>query len=633
MSREPKINARDVGVTAFAGVAVMTTPGNIKGQFGGATSIIVPPSIDQTCSPPGMVWMAQRDGSYRPQPYSGSTGPFSVSRGIRFGEFGQPVSGMAADMLAKAAIFYFLSLPGNETHTLQLWCQKRWMMGRVHTNLGCVDKAAWGNTRHGPTQHSALSGNKKRKCPFGDPDIRTRNRCKAATHPTTVLTRKEDVAIWSEVVFKSVHCTTCMRANCAMDVDVMGSFPEMVRCGVYSTKQIVACATPGFKKVMVEFLRHYRRVHLAAALDPNWFATPAGREEHGAAIMISSWMLFPDVYSVRSSALALTPNDVCKAIRRYKLTGVEISRAVRRAQEMLQDNANAFHEFGRAECGHLQQSINPAKEHLRPWVYFVPAIKWFPHWAEFMVYENHMVTRAFLRVVTAIWSGELALTVVLAPPVEKERYVPPLVGGASCAGAPQLRTNKDESTAYRAYPSHCTEGERVTWEYLEWFLAANRRQAHARVMDPPPVTLRLVGSATMAAEGVQCKWGKVTATFGPCFVELIEMAARGHVALEVGPMFDPLAYSDQPDAPRIASSSRLERMLHAGTIDATTFAEYTRKSAEVDGRQTWWDGFPPLRITAELQTAMSNLEWNETPDACLGLDPRTANRIRENEKP
>ena len=604
------------GVMEVLEVGIQSLPSQEKSYLGGRSTLPAS-SAASGRQMLGVVWKAGR-----PLPYSLTQGAHPVGRCCTFNPYTHLLSGWDASFQSLGSVFCYLHETVGATVDRKWHAKSSQYKGQpvvpqyVHT-IAYVGKARPASVM--TWDHLCTSRRLKRK-QVGDCDSRLHKRAAGHTnhHPLSVP------------LFSQHFCVACYTHNCFQtepEVDGRGGVEHRAKSG----REMLANSTRAMEQI-VRPMFAYTLADMLSSIDPLHFSPDKEHAPAHAAAIQHYWQHFQPVFRAKASAFVVCQHEILKGFRRHCLSHATCDRR-RHASEYTTLWAAELATVGRAPAGEFKQrnggaDANPCKRWLDPWVTLESFVGGAVHNRHELVrIEETNYTRSCLRVLGALASGELTIAVHLGVPL------PAAGGGSTCRALHVVRSNKDASTAFKAYPAKLTDAEHINYEGINTLLTTNRRAAFTRGIDPvPPLHLNLHGSITRAAIGVRVEFGPTVFTVGGCFIELIELAkarfVKGAITTRFGDNADPLEYASHPDGEYVASTITHERKMFSGKKTVRQVVDCILQQQDFLGVKAPTEyGWPSVPVTEELYAGCGLLDWsNETPDHWAGVDVPT---IRE----
>lgn len=373
-------------------------------------------------------------------------------------------------------------------------------------------------------------------------------------------------------VFLHSMCASCFVANCNGVTANMSAL--LMKKTPWRAKDAVDRIKKQHEPALMAILTTLKRLHLVAALDSeascNVFLDPEINEQHGALVEQMPYC-FPHVYRVREHAFAATTQQPLTAFGRFMFFGTrwncfstENKGLIESYRAAIADCMNQFANYGRAPVPNTLKPVPEDATCMLPIVRANNAVSTglFPHHM-FVVDEDFMVySTAYVRVIHALASGLLKLTINLVPPLDIEslrpqpKYAKTVRKAASTKWLPNATSHPFIKVIGKK--SGFWYAEEVRYEWL-----ANILDLHALAADlkqvamPRLIEVVLNGSYYKAATKItvldrEAHSSQPNIVVGGCFTELVDIGldpklqkllATNAIKVQMHPdVCDPLTY-------------------------------------------------------------------------------------------
>lgn len=632
-------------VFSLFNAAIVCVPCDPMKQMCGG--VVQPPNASNSIAQaPGIAWAL----TGRPNTYSASRGIFA--QGIKHNVFGGTVAAMDPACCTFSAIMWCSSIDP-DLDLFGVWNNKRVVVDGIQTCKANISEQAWRIPVLSPTKAITWPPYKK---PFKRKaqDMSAREVvCEYPMHKKSRILRT-DVAPLCLDVHRIVGCKQCFSDSCTQKVDEIEPGRDLTKGKLRSmpltAKTIVNRATPEFAQKLKTFMQTYRLVIRVGSMDPKHFGLSSDEiERHGTAIL-DCFLMFPQVYSVRASSLTCTPRTPLLALRRYWTCCPTAQMSRKTVQRAIAEYASDLTLWGRCPAPKIRNLLAGDGDRTRyarqPWtVLGSNGQTKLGHQIEFVIVDRLLVTRAYLRVYSALITNELNITIQLTPPVVPSDLIPaPPANAASCLHTPNIKlcTRAQRAaglgTADRMFPTDWINAEYVTWEKLAKQCELLRRASFdAGCESVPTLKINLIGSYSEALNCKKQKFGPTVIEYGATFVELVNVALQKYpifnesLQIKASPYCDAIEYCDHPDYSLIDAVVQGEKKeLKKETIDLC--ASRSVQCFEHSGRPTCdtvavCPMYAPWKDPS-LFNSMLGLNWNnETPDEQLAIDTESCENI------
>jgi hypothetical protein len=407
---------------------------------------------------------------------------------------------------------------------------------------------------------------------------------------------------------------------------------------------LLEMVTPAFKIHLKRVLTKFQWWMAIACLDAAHFAAPTrvgGKvslepmELHAAAIKDHPHM-FGHVYRMLQYALAINPHQPVMAIRQQAVATCTLPDEVRAVIALHgYVNNRTIDDEGGSHARWVPKNRSVSAASMR-WV--EPDNIVHPHVGMLIVTvqsgKHYVITRECARVIKALMTGELVLSIMLAPalPAADWRSMNPTARMGKHLWANKVPPFRVGLNGCHGHAAPYLNAEELSWDKLYGFLKHHIDLANATTpANIPTLNLAFAGSLSLAAARVRRTYGNVAVTTGSVFEQLVEAAllrVTRNITVDHGEFSDPLAYTGGQTAHAAAALGQEISMLRADPAVVGRFGtpsiSLNERYGNSDTHEIDCTNHTTAADRAELWTELKEITYaSENNNGNLGKDKHT----------